>query len=269
MEARKKKNEDIVKIAFTPDRDLDDYLRSKNLLDEKEIKVKKDDCKSKVEEKERALNIATLLSWRPEQHQPEITTTSESTDSLSNSLEHEMSEKEGQSPGDADKKYFDLVHNNSMTEGEIESAYEDLCAEINKEYTADKGKDCFWPNALQSKFSKIKKIDREFSKTKQQEERTREKEFLDMEEQKDVEWRKVEVAKGEFSKMEKQREKGKSTGTVEFSMMTEQQKERKLTTTVEEFSRMEEHEEEEWSPLSPAEQWVGVVVEEVETNIFL
>jgi len=263
LEARKKKNEDIVKIAFTPDRDLDDYLRSKNLLDEKEIKVKKDDCKSKVEEKERALNIATLLSWRPEQHQPEITTTSESTDSLSNSLEHEMSEKEGQSPGDADKKYFDLVHNNSMTEGEIESAYEDLCAEINKEYTADKGKDCFWPNALQSKFSKIKKIDREFSKTKQQEERTREKEFLDMEEQKDVEWRKVEVAKGEFSKMEKQREKGKSTGTVEFSMMTEQQEERKLTTTVEEFSRMEEHEEEEWSPLSPAEQWVGVVVEEV------
>ena len=90
-----------------------------------------------------------------------------------------------------------------------------------------------------------------------------------MEEQKDVEWRKVEVAKGEFSKMEKQREKGKSTGTVEFSMMTEQQEERKLTTTVEEFSRMEEHEEEEWSPLSPAEQWVGVVVEEVETNIFL
>lgn len=40
LEARKKKNEDIVKIAFTPDRDLDDYLRSKNLLDEKEIKVK-------------------------------------------------------------------------------------------------------------------------------------------------------------------------------------------------------------------------------------
>ena len=270
LEARKKKNEDIVKIAFTPDRDLDDYLRSKNLLDEKEIKVKKDDCKSKVEEKERALNIATLLSWRPEQHQPEIKTTSESTDSLSNSLEHEMSEKEGQSTVDADKKCSDLIDNNSMTEGEIEAAYEDLCAEINKEYTADKGKDSFWPNALQSKFSKIKKIDGEFSKIKQQEERTTEKEFLDMEERKDVEWRKVEVAKGEFSKMEKQQEERKSTTTVEeFSMMTEQQEERKLTTTVEEFSRMEEHVEEEWSPLSPAEQWVGVVVEKVETNLFL
>ena len=251
LEARKKKNEDIVKIAFTPDRDLDDYLRSKNLLDEKKIKVKKEDCKSKGEEKERDLNIATLLSWRPEQHQPETTTISESTDSLSHSLEYEMSEKEGQSTGDADKKYFDLNDNNSMTEGEIEAAYEDLCAEINEEYTADKGKDSFWPNALQSKFSKIKKIDGEFSKIKQQEEGTTEKDFLVMEEQKDVEWRKVEVAKGEFSKMEKQQEKGKST------------------TTVEEFSRMEEHEEEEWSPLSPAEQWVGVVVEEVETNLFL
>ena len=104
---------------------------------------------------------------------------------------------------------------------------------------------------MQSKFSKIKKIEGEFSKIKQQEERTTEKDFLEMEERKDVEWRKVEVAKGEFSKMEKQQEKGKST------------------TTVEEFSRMEEHEEEEWSPLSPAEQWVGVVVEEVETNLFL
>ena len=255
LEARKKKNEDIVKIAFTPDRDLDDYLRSKNLLDEKKIKVKKEDCKSKGEEKERDLNIATLLSWRPEQHQPGTTTTSESTHSLSNSLEHEMSEKEGQSTGDVDKTYFDLNghlnDNNSMTEGEIEAAYEDLCAEINKEYTADKGKDSFWPNALQSKFSKIKKIDGEFSKIKQQEERTTEKEFLDMEVQKDVGWRKAEVAKGEFSKMEEQQEK------------------RKSTTAVEEFSRMEEHEEEEWSPLSPAEQWVGVVVEEVETNLFL
>ena len=273
MEARKKKNEDIVKIAFTPDRDLDDYLRSKNLLDEKKIKVKKEDCKSKGEEKERDLNIATLLSWRPEQHQPETTTISESTDSLSHSLEYEMSEKEGQSTGDADKKYFDLNDNNSMTEGEIEAAYEDLCAEINEEYTADKGKDSFWPNALQSKFSKIKKIDGEFSKIKQQEGRkltTTEKDFLEMEERKDVEWRKVEVAKGEFSKMEKQQEKRKSTTTVEeFSRMEEQQEEGKSTTTVEEFSRMEEHEEEEWSPLSPAEQWVGVVVEEVETNLFL
>ena len=266
MEARKKKNEDIVKIAFTPDRDLDDYLRSKNLLGEKKIKVKNEDCKSKVEEKERALNIATLLSWRPEQHQPETTITSKSTDSLSYSLEHEMSEKEGQSTGEADKKYFDLNDNNSMSEGEIEAAYEDLCAEINEEYTADKGKDSFWPNALQSKFSKIKKIDGEFSKIKQQEKRTTEKEFLDMEEQKDVEWWKVEVAKGELEKQEK----GESTTTVEeFSMMTERQEERKLTTKVEEFSRMEEHEEEEWSPLSPAEQWVGVVVEEVETNLFL
>ena len=248
LEARKKKNEDIVKIAFTPDRDLDDYLRSKNLLDEKRIRVKKEDCKSNGVEKERVLNIATLLSWRPEQHQPEITTTS---DSLSNSLEYEMSEKEGQSTGDVDKTYFDLNDNNSMTEGEIEAAYEDLCAEINEEYTADKGKDSFWPNALQSKFSKIKKIDGEFSKIKQQEERTTEKEFLDMEVQKDVGLRKAEVAKGEFSKMEEQQEK------------------RKSTTAVEEFSRMEEHEEEEWSPLSPAEQWVGVVVEEVETNLFL
>ena len=249
LEARKKKNKDIVKIAFTPDRDLDDYLRSKNLLDENKIKVKKEDCKSKGEE-ERALNIATLLSWRPEQHQPEIATTSESIDSLSNSLELEMSEKEGQSTGDADKKYFNLNDNNSMTEGEIEAAYEDLCAEINKEYRADKGKDSFWPNALQSKFCKNKIIDGEFSKFKQQEERTTEKESLEMEKQKDVEWMKVEVAKGEFSKMEKQQEKGKST------------------TRVEEFSRMEEHEEEEWSPLSPAEQWVGVVVEQVETTYF-
>ena len=48
----KKKNESVVKIAFTPDWDLDDYLRSKNLLEEKQDQ-KNEEPHSEEEKKEK------------------------------------------------------------------------------------------------------------------------------------------------------------------------------------------------------------------------
>ena len=189
LEPKKKKNEEIVKITFTADRDLDDYLRSKNLLEEK-TKKKQKELKSEEEKNEEeqrsALDISALLSWNPDQ--PNV------DDSQSNGLEcHgeiEMTQEECQHTRDEICfEYND--NNNEMTEVEIEAAYDDLCAEISQEYVDDKGKGSFWPNSLQNKFSRVKSIDGEFCKRGREEERKLEEEreeFTRMEEQEDEEW---------------------------------------------------------------------------------
>ena len=124
---KKKKNEDLVKITFTPDRDLDHYLRSKNLL-EKEQKKKQEEPKSEEEKKEeerrRALNIAALLSWS--QDEPSIVDTT-ITDSHG---EIEMTQDECKNTREVDEKSSEYNNDNTneMTDVEIEAAYEDLCA---------------------------------------------------------------------------------------------------------------------------------------------
>ena len=192
LEPKKKKNEEIVKITFTADRDLDDYLRSKNLLEEKK-KKKQELPKGEEEKNEEDKNISALLSWNP--NQPNVDTTiTESSDSECNVLEcHgeiEMAQEECQHTGDEICFEYNSDNNNEMTEVEIEAAYDDLCAEISQEYVDDKGKGSFWPNSLQNKFSRVESIDGEFSKREREEERTTRledegEEFTRMEEQED------------------------------------------------------------------------------------
>ena len=231
LEPKKKKNEEIVKITFTADRDLDDYLRSKNLLEEK-TKKKQELPKGEEEKNEEDKNISALLSWNP--NQPNVDTTiTESSDSECNVLEcHgeiEMAQEECQHTGDEICFEYNS-DNNEMTEVEIEAAYDDLCAEISQEYVDDKGKGSFWPNSLQNKFSRVKSIDGEFSKREREEERMR----------------RFEDEGEEFTRMEEH--KGE-----EFIRM-------------EEFTRMEEQEDEELAPSKPTEEWIGVVVEEVRSS---
>ena len=236
LEPKKKKNEEIVKITFTPDRDLDDYLRSKNLLEEKQKKVEepKNEEEKKEAERRRALNIAALLSWNPDEPIVEPLTT-ESSDSQCNSLECHNEIEMNQNTRDADEK-CSKYNNNEMTEVEIEAAYEDLCAEMSQEYVGDKGKGSFWPNSLQNKFSRVRNIDAEFSKMEREEERKTMAQNL-------VEY--------ELTRMEEQ-----------TKIMEEQTKLTRIEEQTE-FKRMEEQEDEEWSPSSPTEEWIGVVVQEV------
>ena len=162
----KKKNESVVKIAFTPDWDLDDYLRSKNLLEEKPDQ-KNEEPQSEEEKKEKdEKNIAALLSWNPGDEpivDAMITESSESSLGLGLGCHGEMEmTKDGCKH---DEKYLEN-NNNEMTESEIEAAYEDLCSEISQENTtADKSKeDSFWPISLQNKCGSVRKVDAEFSK---------------------------------------------------------------------------------------------------------
>ena len=158
----KKKNESVVKIAFTPDWDLDDYLRSKNLLEEKPDQ-KNEEPQSEEEKKEKEeKNIAALLSWNPGDEpivDAMITESSESSLGLGCHGEMEIT-KDGCKH---DEKYLE---NNEMTESEIEAAYEDLCSEISQEHTAvDKNKEgSFWPSSLQNNCGSVRKVDAEFSK---------------------------------------------------------------------------------------------------------
>ena len=159
----KKKNESVVKIAFTPDWDLDDYLRSKNLLEEKQ------DQKNEEPQSEEEKNIAALLSWNPGDEpivDAMITESSESSLGLGLGCHGEMEiTKDGCKH---DEKYLE---NNEMTESEIEAAYEDLCSEISQEHTAvDKRKEgSFWPSSLQNKCGSVRKVDTEFLKIEREE----------------------------------------------------------------------------------------------------
>ena len=270
LEPKKKKNEEIVKITFTPDRDLDDYLRSKNLLEEKQKKVKepKNEEEKKEAERRRALNIAALLSWNPDEP-----LTSESSDSQCNGLECHNEIEMNQNTRDADEK-CSKYNNNEMTEVEIEAAYEDLCAEMSQEYVGDKGKGSFWPNSLQNKFSRVRNIDAEFSKMEREEERRTmaqnlvDDEFTRMEDQTKL-TRMEEQTK--FTRMEEQTKLMRMEEQTKLTKMEEQTKlimmeEQTDFTVMEkqtEFKRMEEQEDEEWSPSSPTEEWIGVVVQEV------
>jgi len=245
LEPKKKKNEDLVKITFTPDRDLDDYLRSKNLLEEKQKKKKQEEPKSEEEKKEeerrRALNIAALLSWSPDEPIIVDKTTTESSDSQCN-REIETTQDECQNTREADEKRseYNENNNNEMTEVEIEAAYEDLCAEISQEYVPveDKGKDSFWPNSLQNKFSRARNVDVEFSKMEREEERK-------------CKMTEVKFEEEEFMRMEEHHHQHQHNQHNQHQLEEE------------EFVRMEEQEDEEWAPSSPTEEWIGVVVEEV------
>ena len=242
LEPKKKKNEDLVKITFTPDRDLDDYLRSKNLLEEKQKKKKQEEPKSEEEKKEeerrRALNIAALLSWSPDEPIVDTAITEESSDSKCNGSEIVTTQDE------ADEKCseYNENSNNEMTEVEIEAAYEDLCAEISQEYVPveDKGKDSFWPNSLQNKFSRARNVDAEFSKMEREEERK-------------CKMTEVKFEEEEFMRMEEHHHQHQHRHNQHNQHQLEE----------EEFVRMEEQEDEEWAPSSPTEEWIGVVVEEV------